>query len=235
MTRTHQRRIAFIVGIGLLTAAGSAFAATETFTIDKAHTLFGFRIRHFVSKVEGRFKDFEGTITLDRQNPSTSKVELTIQATSIDTANENRDKDLRSANFFDVEKFPTITFKSTKVDPKGSDSYDVTGDLMMHGITKPVKLTVKHGGFIKAGKVGKGRFRSHRKAQSQGLRDRLEPPAGRRRHDALRRCGHQRPDRGEQAGSGCPEVGPASSRQELTSGLLLMQSRRLAGGRALPS
>lgn len=156
MIRT--RRIVLGLALGILAAASSAFSATETFQLDKAHTLVGFKIRHFVSNVEGRFKDFEGTIVLDRQNPAASKVELTIQSASIDTANDNRDKDLRSANFFEVEKYPTITFKSTKVEAKGSDTYEVTGDLMMHGVTKPVKLTVKSGGFIKAGKVEKAGF-----------------------------------------------------------------------------
>jgi len=147
MTRTS--RLVTALAIGSLVAAGQALAAPETFQFDKNHTLVGFRIRHFVSKVEGRFKDFEGAITLDRQNPSASKVELTIQTASVDTAVENRDKDLRSPNFFDVEKFPTITFKSTRIEAKGADTYEVTGDLTMKGVTKPVTLTVKSGGFIK--------------------------------------------------------------------------------------
>lgn len=138
--------------------ASAALAASETFQFDKAHSVVGFRIRHFVSKVEGRFKDFDGVISLDRQNPAASRVDLTIQAASIDTANDNRDKDLRSANFFDVEKFPTLAFKSTKVTPKGGDTYEVAGDFTMHGVTKPVTITVKHGGFVKAGKVEKAGF-----------------------------------------------------------------------------
>lgn len=156
MTRT--RRIAFGFVLGALATAGPVFAAADTFQFDKAHTLVGFKIRHFVSKVEGRFKSFDGTIQIDRPNPSASKVELTIQTASIDTSNENRDNDLRSANFFEVDKFPTITFKSTKVEAKGSDTYAVTGDLMMKGITKPITLTVKSGGFAKAGKVEKAGF-----------------------------------------------------------------------------
>ena len=141
-------RILAILGFAVM-AAIPLLADTETFTFDKAHSLVGFRIRHFVSKVEGRFKDFDGTIWIDRANPSASKVELTIQAASIDTANENRDKDLRSENFFDASKFPSITFKSTKVVAKGKDDYEVTGDLTMHGVTKTVTVPVKHGGFVK--------------------------------------------------------------------------------------
>lgn len=134
-----------------------AFAETETFAFDKAHTLIGFRIRHVLTKVEGRFKGFDGTIWLDRQSPAASKVELTIQAASVDTAVENRDNDLRSPNYFDVAKYPTITFKSTKVEPKGNDQYEVTGEFSMHGVTKTIKVPVKHLGFA-PGKTEKAGF-----------------------------------------------------------------------------
>ncbi len=153
-----KRNSRFVALLALL-AAGAlpVLADTETFTFDKAHTLVGFRIRHFVSKVEGRFKDFEGTIWIDRANPAASRVELTIQTASIDTANENRDKDLRSENFFDAAKYPTITFKSTKVAPKGNDSYEVTGEFTMHGVTKTITIPVKNGGFLKVkGRNGMG-------------------------------------------------------------------------------
>ena len=145
----------WILGLAL---AGGALAATEAFKFDKAHTLIGFRIRHVVTKVEGRFRDFDGTIALDRSNPSASHVDLTIQVASIDTANENRDKDLRSPNYFDAEKYPAITFKSTKIEPKGSDSYDVTGDLTLHGVTKSIHVPVKHTGFGKLQNTEKAGF-----------------------------------------------------------------------------
>src|SRR6185295_9491321 len=89
-----------------------------------------------------------GTIWIDRANPAASKVELTIKADSVDTAAEGRDKDLRSENFFDVARYPTITFKSTKIEPKGKDAYDVTGDFTMHGVTKTITVPVKLGGFM---------------------------------------------------------------------------------------
>jgi len=154
---TANRRIlgALIVG---LAAAGTVLAATETFTFNKPHSLMGFRIRHVVTKVEGRFRDFDGTIALDRNNPAASKVELTIQVASIDTANETRDKDLRSPNYFDAEKYPTITFKSTKVEAKGTDQYDVTGDFTLHGVTKTIHVPVKHTGFGKMGNTEKAGF-----------------------------------------------------------------------------
>jgi len=147
-----------VVVLGFMAAASlPILAETETFTFDKAHSLVGFRIRHFVSKVEGRFKGFDGTIWIDRQNPPASRVELTIQAASIDTSNEGRDKDLRSDNFFDVAKYPTITFKSTKIEPKGKDTYEVTGEFSMHGVTKTITVPVKHGGFLKIkGRTGMG-------------------------------------------------------------------------------
>ena len=149
-------RPAWILAV-LAAAALPVLADVETFTFDKGHTLVGFRIRHFVSRVEGRFNKFDGTIWIDRQNPAASKVELTIQADSVDTNNENRDKDLKSENFFDVAKYPTITFKSTKVVAKGSDAYDVTGEFTMHGVTKTITVPVKHTGFMKVpGRSGMG-------------------------------------------------------------------------------
>ena len=142
----------------LLVAALPALAEVETFTFDKAHTLIGFRVRHILTKVEGRFKGFEGKIWLDRANPSASRVELTIQTASIDTGVEARDKDLRSPNYFDVEKYPTISFKSSRIEPKGNDQYDVTGDFSMHGATKTIRVPVKALGFGKMGKTEKAGF-----------------------------------------------------------------------------
>ena len=121
----------------------------DTFVVDKGHSEVGFQIRHMMTKVRGRFTDFEGRIETDRAKPQDSSVELTIQATSIDTANENRDKDLRSADFFDVVKYPTITFKSTRITPKGKDTYDVTGTLTMRGVSKEITLPVSFLGFMK--------------------------------------------------------------------------------------
>ena len=153
--RVSLRVAALAVVLGALSRNG---LAQEAFTFDKNHTLVGFRIRHIVSKVEGRFRDFDGTIWIDRQNPAASRVELTIQAASIDTATENRDKDLRSPNFFDVEKFPTITFKSTKVEPRSDGTYAVTGDFTMHGVTKSIQIPVRSNGFARMGKGEKAGF-----------------------------------------------------------------------------
>lgn len=101
-----------------------------------------------MTKVRGRFTDFLGTIVANPAKPEASSVEFAIKAASIDTDNENRDKDLRSANFFDVEKFPEITFKSSKVKPAGKDRYDVTGTLVMHGVSREVTLPVTFLGSV---------------------------------------------------------------------------------------
>jgi polyisoprenoid-binding protein YceI len=128
--------------------AASPVAAQDTWSVDKAHSEVTFQIRHFVTKVRGRFTDFSGTIVANAARPETSSVEFTIKATSIDTDNEFRDKDLRSANFFDVEKFPEIAFKSTKVARSGEDRYAVTGLLTMHGVSKEVTLPVSYLGSM---------------------------------------------------------------------------------------
>jgi polyisoprenoid-binding protein YceI len=131
-----------------LVTASSLFA--DTFNVDKVHSETTFQVRHMMSKVSGKFDDFSGKINADRAKPSASSVEFTIKAASINTGNADRDKDLRSANFFDVEKFPEITFKSSKIVPsKKKDLYEVTGDLTIHGVTKHVTLPVEFNGFGK--------------------------------------------------------------------------------------
>jgi polyisoprenoid-binding protein YceI len=123
-------------------AASAPTLAAETYQFDKAHTTVGFQIRHIFTMLSGKFTDFSGAIQVDRANPEKSSVEFTIQAKSIDTSEPRRDDDLRSANFFDVANHPTITFKSSTVKANGKDSFVVTGDLTMHGVTKAVALPV---------------------------------------------------------------------------------------------
>jgi polyisoprenoid-binding protein YceI len=126
-----------------MTTAGTA-TASRTFQIDKAHSEATFQVRHLISKVRGRFSDFDGTIDFDESNPLNSKVTFTIQAASIDTGVADRDAHLRSGDFFAVETFPTITFRSTAVAPKGDRHFDVTGDLTMRGVTKEVVIQVSY-------------------------------------------------------------------------------------------
>jgi len=151
------RHLAPAVGLAVLAVlalAPAARAEKETFTFDKAHTEFGFKIRHFVSKVGGRFTKFDGTIEIDRANPAASTVTLKIESASIDTGNPKRDGHLNTPDFFDTAKFPEITFNSKKVVAKGKDAYDVTGDLTIKGVTKPVVLTVTANGFASDGHGG---------------------------------------------------------------------------------
>jgi polyisoprenoid-binding protein YceI len=122
---------------------------TRTYKIDKSHSEAIFQVRHLVTKVRGRFTDFEGAIDFNDANPEQSSVHFTINATSIDTAEPDRDKHLRSADFFDVEQHPRITFRSKQIVKRGSETYDVTGDLTMHGVTKEVVLPVAHLGKAK--------------------------------------------------------------------------------------
>jgi polyisoprenoid-binding protein YceI len=124
----------------LLASAPAALAQPMQYRIDPGHSLVGFSIRHFFSRTSGRFKDFAGTIQYDAKNLAASSVDVTIQTNSLDTANERRDGDLRGSNFFNVDTFPTMTFKSTKVVPGQGDKFQIMGDLTLRGVTKPVTL-----------------------------------------------------------------------------------------------
>ena len=141
-----RRRL--VLGILCIASAG-ALRAADTYQIDKAHSDVSFTIRHFASKVHGRFADFEGSIQTDPAKPEASSVVFTIKSTSIDTNNSNRDNDLRSDGFFDVAKFPEITFKSSKIAATGKDSYAVTGTFTMHGVSKEITLPVTYLGTMK--------------------------------------------------------------------------------------
>ncbi|HYS52566.1 MAG TPA: YceI family protein [Thermoanaerobaculia bacterium] len=142
-----MRSILTTVAAALL--AVSAFAA-DTYVVDRNHSEATFQVRHFVSRVSGKFDDFAGAISVDAANPAASSVEFTIKTTSIDTGVADRDKDLRGPNFFEVEKFPEISFKSTSIKPGSrKDVYDVTGTFTLHGVTKSITLPVEFLGFIK--------------------------------------------------------------------------------------
>ncbi len=120
-----------------------ASAATTTWKIDPAHTAAQFAVKHMmISTVRGEFKGVTGTVIWDEQDATKSSVEVTIDTKTVNTGEEKRDQDLRSANFFEVDKFPTMTFKSKKVEPAGAGKLKITGDLTMHGVTKEVVLDV---------------------------------------------------------------------------------------------
>jgi polyisoprenoid-binding protein YceI len=121
-----------------------------TWNIDSSHSGVHFAVRHMVvTKVRGAFTRYQGTINFDEQNPQASKVSVRIEAASIDTREPQRDAHLRSADFFDVERCPTLSFESTKVEKLKGNNYRVTGDLVLHGVTKPVELEVEYLGVGK--------------------------------------------------------------------------------------
>jgi polyisoprenoid-binding protein YceI len=124
--------------------------AISTWAIDPVHSVPEFSVKHMViSTVKGRFTKVAGAIMLDEANPANSSVKATIDVTTIDTGEAQRDTHLRSADFFDVEKFPTIAFTSSKVERKSDDEYKVTGDLTIRDVTRPVVLDVEYEGQIK--------------------------------------------------------------------------------------
>jgi polyisoprenoid-binding protein YceI len=119
----------------------------QRWKIDPSHSAVQFTVRHLViSKVRGTFERWEGEIDFDPSQPEASKVSVRIETASIDTHEPNRDQHLRSADFFDVEKYPAITFESRKVERRGDDRYRVLGDLTMHGVTRPVELDAEYTG-----------------------------------------------------------------------------------------
>jgi polyisoprenoid-binding protein YceI len=129
------------LAIALLLAISAA--AQETWQLDPPHSSAQFAVRHLgISTIRGAFTKVSGTVVYDSANPAKSSIQATIDAASVDTRVQKRDDDLRSPNFFDVQKYPTITFQSTKVELAGAGKLKVTGDLTIHGVTKPVTLDV---------------------------------------------------------------------------------------------
>ena len=119
------------------------------YVLDPSHSRLGFSARHaMVTKVRGSFEDFEGTAHVDTANPAASTVKVTIQAASVTTGNEQRDGHLKTADFFDVENYPTITFVSTHVARQGSQ-WSITGDLTINAVTKPVTIDFEETGSAK--------------------------------------------------------------------------------------
>ena len=127
-----------------------AYGATDSYTIDPAHSHITFSIKHLVlSSVEGRFLKFSGTFQGDPDNLAAAKTSVKIQTDSIFTAQSKRDEHLKSADFFDAVRFPEISFNSKEIKVLDKQHFDILGDLTIHGITKPVSLSVEMGGIIK--------------------------------------------------------------------------------------
>jgi len=139
MRRVVPNVIAAVLIAGLSTAA----LANETYKFDPSGSTIGFSVHQFLGTTHGKFAKFNGRINVDREHPENSSVTAQIDVRSIDTRIKKRDDHLRSAEFFNVEKSPQITFKSRSVKQTGPQSGDILGDLTMHGVTKPVTLHVK--------------------------------------------------------------------------------------------
>ena len=116
--------------------------AKTTYNFDKSHSEAVFQVRHLVTRVRGRFDDFEGALQYDDANPEGSSVSFTIKTASVDTNEDQRDTHLKSPDFFEVEKYPTIGFKSKRIAKKSAEEFDVVGDLTIRDVTKEITLPV---------------------------------------------------------------------------------------------
>ena len=141
------RKVSIVLMVFLFLVIGSQAAEWD---IDKAHSNFGFSVRHMViTTVKGGFDSFEGTISnFDGNNLAEAQVEVTIDIASIDTNNERRDNHLRSPDFFDSEQFPQMTFKSTKIIPGEDDTFKLVGELTIKGVTKDVTFDCEYHGTV---------------------------------------------------------------------------------------
>jgi len=153
------------------TATATQAPALTTWSIDPAHSHVEFAVKHLmISTVKGRFGIVGGTVRTDDADPAKAQVDVEIDADSIDTRQEQRDAHLKSADFFDVEKFPKLTFKSTRVHDVDGDAFKLTGDLTIHGVTRPITLDVtsegrgkdpwggERAGFSATGKIKRSEF-----------------------------------------------------------------------------
>ena len=132
-----------------MTTTQLATSTEHAYAIDKAHSEVTFQVRHLLTKVRGRFSDFAGTIRVDEAAPENSSVSLKIDAASVDTNNTDRDQHLRSDDFFAVGTYPTITFDSSRIVKKTSETFDVTGTLTIRGVAREVTLPVTSLGTAK--------------------------------------------------------------------------------------
>lgn len=141
----YVTRLTTALALALL-LVGSGFSAEAEGTqyeVDKSHSAILFRVKHLgIGYTYGHFREFSGTFTVDEQTPASSSVELTVKLESVDTNDEKRDQHLKSPDFFGVNQFPTMTFKSTSVKKDGEDTYAITGDLSLHGVTKSVTINM---------------------------------------------------------------------------------------------
>ena len=125
-------------------APATSSSEAKVYAVSKTYTTLSFTAtKWMVFKEEGLFQDFSGTLAYSPQDPSKCKIDVTVQSASLDTRSSGRDKVLRSDDFFDVEKFPTLSFRSTRVTSTGKETYDIEGDLTIHGVTKRITIPAK--------------------------------------------------------------------------------------------
>jgi polyisoprenoid-binding protein YceI len=136
-------RIGNIIAVFVIAGFGTTVSAKESYKFDPSGSTIGFSVHQFLGTTQGKFTSFSGRIEVNREHPENSSVTAQIDVRSIDTQIKKRDDHLRSVEFFNVEKFPRMTFKSRSVKRTGSQSGDILGDLTMHGVTKPITLHVK--------------------------------------------------------------------------------------------
>jgi len=136
-------RLRNLIAAVVLTGLSPAVSANETYRFDPSGSTIGFSVHQFLGTTHGKFMKFNGKIDVNREHPENSLVMAQIDVRSIDTRIKKRDDHLRSAEFFNVDKYPQITFKSRSVKRTGSQSGDILGDLTIHGVTKPITLHVK--------------------------------------------------------------------------------------------
>lgn len=145
-----------VAGIALLALAPQALAESQTFAIDPDHTTVGFTVRHMFTNLNGQFNNFNGAVTLDPKTGQVTAAKAVVETASVDTRHEKRDGHLQSPDFFDVKKFPTMTFTGKQF-KQGADGTEITGDLTLLGVTKPVTLKTR---FLGAGKDPWGNVRA---------------------------------------------------------------------------
>jgi polyisoprenoid-binding protein YceI len=136
-------KLRIVAAAGAITVLSSVALANETYRFDQSHSTIGFSVHQFLGTTQGKFTKFDGKIDIDREHPENSSVTARIAVGSIDTGIAKRDIHLRSPEFFVVEKYPDIMFKSRSVKQTGPQAGDILGDLTMHGVTKPITLHVK--------------------------------------------------------------------------------------------
>lgn len=144
----YGARVGVVGSLALATLASISARAAE-YKVDKDHSHVGFTVRHLIGRVHGEFKDFSGGFSFDARKPSADKVTFTVQTDSVSTDNLKRDNHLKSPDFFDVAKYPAMTFESTEVTPDGHDKYKVKGKLTLRGVTRPVVFHVDYLGTAK--------------------------------------------------------------------------------------